>query len=71
LGFFEKIYALILSKRGLGHILGVFLSTHLVTLSAAERKVIIGSDFIDSKASDNQGCQMVYFQTKNPNLDVF
>jgi hypothetical protein len=44
-----------------GAILGDFLQPHLVTLMARRNRGRVG----------NQGCQIAYFQTKNPDFGKF
>jgi hypothetical protein len=58
-----------LPKSGLGDILGDFFtnsSGHPGCLSTATIDIAISANH-----NTFQGCQMVYFQTKNPNLGKF
>jgi hypothetical protein len=62
----NKSYVLILATNGLGFVVGDFFSqTHLVTLPSAHCHGPAAFPI------PRLGCQMVYFQTKNPNFGKF
>jgi hypothetical protein len=76
--FRRSSYAIITTKNGLGNVLGDFFQTHLVTLS--KKTHFLGVNVTHKmngwfrrlwRPMSNQGCQMVYFQTKNPHLGKF
>jgi hypothetical protein len=60
--------------------LNLFISVRLIAVKPDLQKHIFRTRVIDvlgraktilAATSPNQGCQMVYFETKNPNLDIF
>jgi hypothetical protein len=57
-----------LTKNALGYILGDFSKTHLVTLANIKTVRAFMALRLLALMRLQQGCQMVCFQTKNPNL---